>query len=151
MNQTTYLKIIHQAIENEIEAYQFYLDVAQKTHNAYLKDMFLSFSQEEQKHRRILEKLSQDPAAKVNFAKVPDFHVAETVEEPPLTPHMNPVDAIALAMKKEQTAMEHYNQLADTCSDPDLKKIFFELANMERQHKAKMESAFVDIGYPEVW
>lgn len=31
------------------------------------------------------------------------------------------------------------------------KKIFLELAEMEREHKAKMESAFVDIGYPEVW
>jgi rubrerythrin len=30
-------------------------------------------------------------------------------------------------------------------------KIFLELAAMERDHKAKLEAAFVDIGYPEVW
>jgi rubrerythrin len=33
----------------------------------------------------------------------------------------------------------------------DRKKLFYELAAMERGHKSKMESAFVDIGYPEVW
>jgi rubrerythrin len=54
-------------------------------------------------------------------------------------------------MKKEQAAMKHYTQLADACTDPDQKNIFLELAAMEREHKNKMEAAFVDIGYPEVW
>jgi rubrerythrin len=47
--------------------------------------------------------------------------------------------------------MRHYTELADVCTNPDRKKLFYELAAMERGHKNKMESAFVDIGYPEVW
>ena len=31
------------------------------------------------------------------------------------------------------------------------KKIFLDLAAMEQGHKRKMEDAFVDIGFPEVW
>jgi rubrerythrin len=151
MDKKTYLKIIGDAIQGEIEAYHFYLDVAQKTQNAYLKELFLSFSKEEQKHRHLLETFVEDPSAGVSFEKVPDYHVAETVPEPALTIDMKPADAIALAMKKEQAAMVHYTQLAEACSNPDHKKIFLELAAMERGHKAKMESAFVDIGYPEVW
>ena len=60
-------------------------------------------------------------------------------------------DAIALAMKKEESAMRQYTQLADASEDSAQKQIFLELAAMEREHKAKMEAAFVDIGYPEVW
>ncbi len=151
MDNKTYLKIIDDAIQGEIEAYHFYLDVSKKTENEFLKNLFLSFSAEEQKHRRILEGFKKDTSAMVSFAKVPDFHVAETVPEPALSMDMKPVDAIALAMKKEQAAMEHYTQLAEACSDADRKKVFMELAAMEREHKSKMESAFVDIGYPEVW
>lgn len=64
---------------------------------------------------------------------------------------MKPVDAIALAMKKEEAAMQQYTRLAQASMDAEQKKIFLELAEMEREHKTKMEAAFVDIGYPEVW
>jgi rubrerythrin len=64
---------------------------------------------------------------------------------------MTPTDAFSLAMKKEETAMKHYTTLADGCTDPKQKQIFMDLAAMERDHKQKMESAFVDIGYPEIW
>jgi rubrerythrin len=151
VDQKTYQQILKDAIQGEIEAQKFYLAVAEKTRNSFLKELFLSFSEEEKKHRQILENFRDKPSETINFSKVPDFHVAETIEPPELTLEMRPQDAIALAMKKEQAAMEHYTQLADACIDPDQKKIFLELAAMEREHKNKMEAAFVDIGYPEVW
>lgn len=151
MDQKTYQQILEDAIQGEIEAHKFYLSVAQKTQNSFLRELFLSFSEEEKKHRHILENFRDNPSGTINFIEVPDFHVAETVETPELTLEMRPQDAIALAMKKEQAAMEHYTQLAYACTDPDQKKVFLELAAMEREHKYKMEAAFVDIGYPEVW
>lgn len=151
MKQTVYDDILEQAIQGEIEAAQFYGDVAEKSDNAYLRELFQTFSAEEKKHRQILESFRDDPSAAISFEKVPDFHVAETVNEPALSIDMTPADAIALAMKKEEAAMRQYTELADACTNPDRKKLFQELAAMERGHKNKMESAFVDIGYPEVW
>ena len=151
MDQKTYQRILEDAIAGENEAQEFYLAIAEKTENSFLKDMFLTFSKEEKKHAAILKKFQDKPAETMNFTKVPDFHVAETMETPPLTIDMKPQDAIALAMKKEQAAMEHYTQLADACTDSDQKNVFLELAAMEREHKHKMETAFVDIGFPEVW
>jgi rubrerythrin len=151
VDQKTYQQILEDAIQGEIEAQKFYLAVAEKTQNAFLKELFLSLSEEEKRHRKILENFRDKPTRTIHFTKVPDFHVAETIETPELSLEMRPQDAIALAMKKEQAAMEHYTQLADACTDPDQKKIFLELAAMERGHKNRMEAAFVDIGYPEVW
>ncbi|MCP3954519.1 MAG: rubrerythrin, partial [Desulfobacterales bacterium] len=54
-------------------------------------------------------------------------------------------------MKNEEDAMRQYQQMAAACDDPDKKRVFEDLAAMERGHKNKMEKAFVDIGYPEVW
>ena len=151
MNPTAYQDILDQAIEAEIEAAQFYLDVSQKTDNTFLKELFLTFSNEEKKHREILETFRNDTSLEISFTKVADFHVSETVEEPSLSIDMKPADAIALAMKKEEAAMQQYNRLAESCNEEQHRKIFLELAAMERGHKAKMESAFVDIGYPEIW
>ena len=37
------------------------------------------------------------------------------------------------------------------CNDPELKSVFNNLAAMEKDHKLKMENAFVEVAYPEVW
>lgn len=151
MDQGKYEDILNAAIQSEIDANRFYQQIAERVRDSYLKDMFLTFAREEEKHRRILEGFLSRPGQAVHFAAVPDFHVSETVNEPVLSIDMKPRDAIALAMKKEETAMNHYNQLAAVCDDHEQKNLFLELASMEREHKARMEKAFVDIGYPEIW
>jgi rubrerythrin len=151
MDQKKYMAILDRAIDSEIEASRFYAHVAEMTTNTYLKEMFGNFSQEEQKHRRILEGFRSDPETAIHFEKVADFGLSETMAEPTLSADMKPADAIALAMKKEESAMRQYTGLADACNDGSQRKVFLELAAMEREHKTKLEAAFVDIGYPEVW
>jgi rubrerythrin len=153
MDPKAYNEILAGAIEREIEAYDFYQQVSEKVQDPYLKDLFHGFAEEELKHRQILQGFQDRTEAAIHFAQVPDFHVAETVQEPDgaLSIRMKPSDAIALAMKKEEAAMRHYSQMAEACTDPAQQKVFLELAAMERGHKNKMEKAFVDIGYPEVW
>ncbi|MDA8138237.1 MAG: ferritin family protein [Desulfobacteraceae bacterium] len=152
MDKKTYRKILDNAIQGEIEAHQFYQKVADKVEDAYLKDLFKGLAAEERKHQKILEGFRDKADMGIHFARTPDFHLAETMEAPKsLSIQMKPADAIALAMKKEEEAMRQYTQLADACNDPGQQKVFRELAAMEQGHKNKMENAFVDIGYPEVW
>ena len=47
--------------------------------------------------------------------------------------------------------MKQYADLAEACLDPRQKEVFLDLAAMERGHKLKMEKAFLDIGYTELW
>lgn len=152
MDIKIFREIIKSAIDSEIEARQFYLDAAYKVENATLKEMFKEFADEELSHQNILERFRAQKDMSIQFTKVPDYHVSESVEDTAkLSISMKPADAIALAMKKEEAAMQHYTQLAEACAEPDQGKVFLELAEMERGHKARMERAFVDIGYPEVW
>lgn len=152
MDKGTYQAILDSAIAGEIEAYEFYLQAAEKMDNTALKAMFDELAKEELMHRKILEGFRGKGDMEIHFTRVPDFHVCETVDAPArLSTDMKPADAIALAMKKEEEAMRHYTQLAEACTDLAQRKVFLELAAMERGHKAKVENAFVDIGYPEVW
>ena len=151
MDANTYDEILKKAIQSEIDAQQFYADVATKVQDAHLKEMFASFVDEEKRHEKILEGFRARGAGHLHFKDAPDFKVAETIESPSPSVDMKPADALALAVKNEEAAMNHYTDLASACSDAEQAAVFSELAAMERDHKHKMETAFMDVGYPEVW
>ena len=151
MDQLQFEKLISVAIRAEVEAHEFYRDVAKRTENLSVKKIFAELAEEEMNHRELLERYRMDTSLAIRFKAPPDYKVAETVDEPKLTMDMTPADAIALAMKKEQQAMEFYRSLANICDDSKVKDAYNNLANMELGHKHLLEKAFVDIGYPESW
>jgi rubrerythrin len=151
MNLSEYKDVIKFAMANEVEAQKFYADAAETLSNPALKKMFRQLSEEEKRHREILKEIYVSNTIGDYFNEETDYKVSETVDEPELSMDMKPADAFALAMKKEEEAMVQYTALADDCPDAEKKKVFLDLAAMERGHKRKMEEAFVDIGYPEVW
>lgn len=151
MDAKTYDEIMKKAIQSEIEAQQFYAAVAAKVQDPHLKEMFTGFVDEERRHEKILEGFRAKGAGHLHFKEVPDFKVAETLEAPSPSVDMKPADALALAVKNEEAAMKQYSELAAACNDAEQATVFQELAAMERDHKHKMETAFIDVGYPEVW
>jgi rubrerythrin len=151
MDISEYKKIIQNAIVNEVEAEAFYESASKKIKNEHLKEMFNLLASEEKKHQEILKRIQESNQISEYFNEAIDYKVAETVPTPVLSTDMTPADAFALAMKKEQEAMEYYTKIAAHCENVEKKKVFLDLAAMEQNHKLKMEKAFVDIGYPEVW
>ena len=151
MDKKEYDSILASAMAAEVQAQHLYADLAAKAKHAYLKSMFEGFVLEEQQHEKILNSFRAKGTGHIHFKGAPDFKVSETVKRPQVSANMKPADVIALAMKDEEDAMNHYLSLAQLCVDPEQKNVFQELAKMEREHKHKMENAFVDIGYPEVW
>lgn len=144
--------ILSMAVTREIEAYEFYKQVSEKVSDKEVKKIFKELSDEELGHRDFLEKLKLDPVMmkKIEPPKA-DYKVAEATELPPFSINMKPADAIALAMKKEQQAVEFYRSMADFSGDNEIKENFNNLASMELNHKHRLENVFVDIGYPEVF
>lgn len=152
MDLEKYKAVISDAIQSEIEAKQFYAQVSERIKDSYLKELFAGFSQEEAKHEKMLTTiLNQEKLEHRHFNFDKDFKVAESYAMPEVNDDMNLKDAIGLAMKNEEAAMQKYTNLAENCEDPALKAVFFDLAAMEREHKSKMEASFLDVAYPEVW
>jgi rubrerythrin len=145
-------KILSDAIDREVEAYQFYQQVYERVDDPTVKEVFERLAKEEQGHREMLEQFKHDPTMVMQIQPPPaDYKVAEATELPKLSIEMKPADAIALAMKKEQQAVELYRALGEGATDPKVKSIFENLANMELGHKHRLENVFVQIGYPEVF
>ena len=152
MDVQLYKETIQDAIASEIEAKEFYLEISKRIRNDYLKELFEAFSKEEATHEKILTALLKKGKIKTTtFDGTRDFKVSETVALPEVSADMDLKDAIGLAMKNEEIAMQKYETLAANCDDPELQAVFNNLAAMERDHKYKMEESFVKVAYPEVW
>ncbi len=140
------------ATQRELEANAFYARVARSAKDPDVKRVFSQLADEEMGHFELLEKFRSDPTLPMKLqAPEKDYRLAEATELPPFSDDMKPQEAIALAMKKEQQAVEFYRGLSAQATDPALKDIFDNLANMELGHKHRLENVFVDIGYPEAF
>lgn len=150
MKTDEYKKIIKFAVDNEIEAYEFYKGVSDKVKDKGLKKIFAELAEEEAGHRELLEGLASGKG-QMHFDESRDYKVAESINKPKLSLSMKPADAIALAVKNEQEAMEMYKEMAGCSTNAGQKKMFQSLANMEQGHKFKLEETFTSMAFPEVW
>jgi len=145
-----YKKILSIAIANELAAHYFYKSICERTKDNNLKYIFAELAEEERKHKILLEGFLTGERP-LHFSEVIDYKVAETVEKPKPSINMKPADAIGLAMKEEEEAMQMYQGLANSSTTPDQKEMFLALADMERSHKVKLEELYTAMAYPEVW
>ena len=149
MDQLEFEKLMAVAVRREVEAHEFYRDVAERVTDKSVKKIFDDLAEQEMAHHDLLEKFRFDPETSVKFTAPRDLKVAETVADQPLSVDMKPADAIALAMKKEQQAVEFYREMAALAEEAGVRDLFVNLSNMEQQHKRSLETVFIDIGYPE--
>jgi rubrerythrin len=150
MKTNEFKKIIKFAISNEIEAYEFYKGVSGKSKDTNLKRTFAELADEEAKHRKFLEGFTSGKT-QMHFDETKDYKVSQSIEKPKLSLSMKPVDAIALAVKNEEEAMDMYTKMADCSTDAEQKKLFQSLANMEQGHKVRLEDIFTNMAFPEAW
>ncbi len=147
-----YKEILKMAVGNEVESFEFYRDAAAKMKDPAMKKTFQELADEESGHKVLLEGFLSNEMKDMKFSDEKDYKVAETVEAPQtLSTDMAFKDAIALAMKKEQEAMEMYQQFADASEEAKQKETFLELAKMEKGHKVRLEGIYTDIAFIEVW
>ena len=151
MTPEEYRNIISEAINNEVEAYTFYQTVSEKVTDANLKKLFGELAGEEKGHREYLQKLLSREITSLGFSTTKDYKVGDSIPTPPLTPDLKPVDGLVVAIKKELAAMQMYTQLANASDDAEVKKLFTELATMERGHKTRLEDIYVNTAFAEAW
>ena len=144
-------KLFALASGRELDARDFYRTVEKKATDPAVQAIFKQLAVDEHNHYEMIERFRTDQTLLLKIPAPSDWKLAEQEELPPFTPGMNARDAIALAMKKEQAAVEFYRALAAATADAGMRSIFENLAHMELGHKHALESAFTGIAYPEVF
>ena len=143
--------IMEFAIKNEVEAKEYYLAVASKTSHEMVKKLFLEFAEDEIGHEKLLTNILNKGEQSLNFKKTKDYKLSETIPDPDMSGKVKMADIFAVAMKREERAVDMYLKLAADTADPAMKKVFTELSEMERGHKQRLEQAYIDVAFVEVW
>ena len=148
MDRKRFLKTLEFAIQNEAEARKFYRRASDIAGDGALKKLFLELSKEEAKHQAMLERFRSVPGKSIRFEAVPEKLLPEKLGPFP-EGDLPIVEALRLAMKKEEEARDLYAGLARGLKDPEEKKLFLDLAAMEMGHRQLLLNAYTEAGFTE--
>lgn len=135
-------EILDFAIEREAEAAAFYLNLAGRTETAGMKNVFLEFSEEEQRHKVRLEAVKKGEHNLSAHQEVIDLKIGDYLVDVPVNDDIDYQDALIVAMKREQAAFQLYADMANKVSDKEIKGLFLGLAKEESKHKLYFESEY---------
>lgn len=127
------------AIGKEIDARDFYTDLAGRMDRDDMKAVFLEFAREEDGHRAKLEAVKKGQHLKPAERKIQDLKIGDYLID--VEPHDNMTyqEALILAMKAEKAAYKLYSDLAAQSADTTLQELFLGLAQEEAKHKLRFE------------
>ena len=147
MNNT----FIDLAIDREIEAYDFYMDLYNRVTDKAAKEALKWIAGEEAKHKEFLIKYKEGkiPSGTLKMSVVDEQKIAEHVAAPEVKPNMDTKDVYLVAAHRELASYNFYNEFALTFTDGELKEMILKIANEELKHKEKVEYLYSNTAFPQ--
>lgn len=143
MDLKQYEEIIKFAIEKEIGAFNFYTKASQVAKYSGARELFIDFSKEEEKHRKLLEDITVEKIAQLKVEKaVPDLKISDYMVDVEFRPDLSYADILRMAMKLEERSLKLYTDLKETALGQEIHKLFDFLAQQEAKHKYAIEKKY---------
>jgi len=143
MDLKHYDEIIKFAIEKEIGAFNFYTKASQVAKYSGARELFIDFSKEEEKHRKLLEEITAKKIAELKVEKaVPDLKISDYLVDVEFRPDLSYADILRMSMKMEERSIKLYTDLKETALGQEIHKLFDFLAQQEAQHKYAIEKKY---------
>jgi len=138
--------LLDTAIQDEIAAQKFYLEMREKTNNAKLKDFLNTLANEERGHERLLKGVKEmelyDGSLPVDDNSLKQIEGAHQIPDEVPMKDMTIERAMEIAMMKENKASQVYAQLAETSPQEEIMKLFTSIASDERRHFKTIEEHY---------
>ena len=140
--------ILDFAIEKEIEAAEFYTDISQEEAYSGAGKMFEEFAREERKHRQLLADFKAGGLASgmedYQFKWITDIKRSNYVVDLEYRRGMGYNDILMLAIKREEKALQLYNDFLDKADSEESRTLFKVLCQEEAKHKLALETMYDD-------
>jgi len=136
--------IIEFAVAKEQEAVNFYTELAGKVSNKAVAAELMDMAAMEERHRDWLKENSVSLATSTCAVPVANLQIADYTVEPHVGKDLTWQDVVNLAMHREASAMELYNNLEQLVTETSAKQMFQQLAAEESRHKLYFESIWDD-------
>ncbi|HIJ20200.1 MAG TPA: ferritin family protein [Deltaproteobacteria bacterium] len=146
MNFKSMEEIIRFAIEKEEEAAAFYKEAAGQESFKGIQKTLEEFSAEELKHKALLEAFLTGERTLPDYELkwITDIKRSNYITEFDYESGMSYPDILRLAMKREEKALNLYNDLMGNTDQKDFVKLFKMLAQEEAKHKLTLETIYDD-------
>jgi rubrerythrin len=131
------------AIAKEIEAYNFFLALADRVADQRIREEFEALAQEELEHKAKLElevmKLGKTIKVEENPARPERSYI---ISNDPSPLDMDYKDMLMLGMEKEEAAFRTYVNLAASANDEKSREVLLAIAEEEVRHKLRFQTEY---------
>lgn len=152
--QDAFQRIIHLAVQREIEAHNFYNKAAASSQLSSSAKLLSELAEEEVAHRQKLEEALKGGICETfscgKVAEVDDLKLTDYLVEIPLSRDSSPREVLQVAMKREQASHEFYKALCEQTRDATFRTVLGALAKEELDHKNRLEKMYEDQFLPEM-
>jgi rubrerythrin len=150
------MSIFEFAMKMEQDGEKFYRELAGKTQNAGLKQIFTYLADEEVKHYRLFKGILERQAMDYDSSDVlehsksifTEMKASGAVDVSADTPQ---VDGYRFALEMEKKAYTFFEEKCTEATDPKEKKFLEVIAKEERRHYHLIESIIEFVSQPEEW
>ncbi len=152
---TSIKEIIEFAIKREEEAYKFYKGLAKKAKRPGMNKVFEELAAQELKHKTNLLNIKKGAKGRykkfyeISSNKIMDMKLSDILLDVTPDTELTYQQALILAMKREKQSYNLYTTIAEIANDKRRKLTFKTLANMEAEHKLKIEREYDDYIFTE--
>lgn len=142
------LEAVKTAIITELRGLEIYKAAAEKAEDPSARQMFLSLADDEEAHKRFLERnfesLLKDgrwavPATPENLGALDHSEVITPDFLKRVKGGAFEMGVVAAGVMLERTAIEYYSQAANECPDEESAKVFRFLATWEKDHLESLQ------------
>jgi len=136
-------EILEFAIGREVNAHQFFVDLADQMDNPTMRLLFENFAKEELRHKAALElevmKRGKVVAAPQDTADLDQTDIMVAIDPETNIDYKN---VLLLAINKETKSFRLYVDLAAMVKDKESREVLLSLAEEEAKHKARFEMEY---------
>jgi len=140
MDKTGVIKIIEDAVGEEIKARDFYKSIMAQLPNKGAQLKLDVMAKAEDEHRRILSGLYARLAGREYTPPIEKKEGYIRIEVPRRDARL--ADVVKIICEAEERAYQFYKDAADKVEDPEEKKTFLKLAQMEKSHEEHFKEEY---------
>jgi rubrerythrin len=139
-------QVLRMAIEREVQAVQFYMELASRAEEPTMTDLYRRLAEEEFKHkcRLEMEMLKQGLVVR-NLGKLDEVDAVAHANDLSLPADADYKELVEMGVKKERRAFRLYARLAGVVPDDDTRDVLFQLAEEEARHMVQFETEYAKL------
>lgn len=136
-------EVIELAITREVQAAEFYMDLASRMEAPAMRSLFENLAEEELRHKARLElEMMKEGLVTKTVGRLFEVDTPDYAAELEVDSDVEYKEALSLAIRKERRSFRFYAELAGVVTEEHMHDMLLELAEEESRHLVQFEMEY---------